>query len=175
MRKLLTLFVFALFANCAFAQTASANPENAIRQISSLLEGQGDREMGHGIIHWTTRVGEASGCILQLQVHTSMKLRETWEKDEIIRFPIGALDKFSITADARSLAIECRDHEKCVQYVTRCERFGDNGTQVDCSESHRQTMAYLYINAGEDNGSALLRSFEHAISECRTPQLAGFR
>jgi len=175
MKKLLTLFALVLLSGGAFAQTASANPDNAIREISNLLEGQGDRDMGRGTIHWTTRVGEANGCILQLQVHITMKLRETWEKDETIRFPLGALDKFSITADARSLAIECRDHEKCVQYVTRCERLGNNGTQVDCSESHRQTMAYLYINAGEDNGAALLRSFELAISECRTPKLAGFR
>jgi hypothetical protein len=150
------------------------NPESSIRQIATLLEGQGDREMGSGVIHWSTRVGEANGCILQLQVHTTMKLRDTWEKQETIRFPIGALDKFSITADARSLSIECRDREKCVQYATRCQRTGDNGTMIDCSESHRQNLAYLYINAGQDNGVSLMNSFEKAIAQCRAPQLAGF-
>jgi hypothetical protein len=130
--------------------------------------------MGNGVIHWTTRVGEANGCILQLQVHTTMKLRDKWEKEESIRFPIGALEKFSLTSDAHSLSVECREREKCVQYSVKCERLGENGTVVDCSESHRQSMAYLYINAGQDNGAALLQSFERAISQCRSPQFAGF-
>ena len=174
MKKLLTLCVFVLFSVCALAQVTSVNPEASIRQIATLLDGQGDREMGSGIIHWTTRVAEANGCILQLHVHTTMKLRDKWDKQETIRFPIGALDRFSISADARSLSIQCREHEKCVQYTTQCERMGDNGTLVDCSESHRQSLAYLYINADQDNGAALLQSFEKAIKQCRAPQLAGF-